>query len=114
MSLLNILNMPGKIFKVRPGSELFHKPFHKEAPIQTGSRVLAFILHIKETKADFQRKTGVDRGQMTRAFRNEREFGLRSLERMGRVYPYLSLDWVITGKGEMLKSDHPLCPSRYA
>ena len=72
---------------------------------QTGPRIEKFIDHKKERKADFQRKTGVDRSLMTRAFSQERDLGLTSLEKIGKAYPELSLDWVITGEGEMLQPE---------
>ena len=79
--------------------------YDPDSGYQTGHRILEFILHKKETKAEFQRNTGIDRSLMTRAFSQERDFGLTSLEKIGKAYPELSLDWVITGEGEMLQPE---------
>ena len=81
------------------------KKYNQASGYQTGPRIEKFIDHKKEKKADFQRKTGVDRSLMTRAFSQERDLGLTSLEKIGKAYPELSLDWVFTGKGEMLKPE---------
>ena len=79
--------------------------YDPDSGYQTGHRILEFILHKKETKAEFHRNTGIDRSLMTRAFSQERDFGLTSLEKIGKAYPELSLDWVITGEGEMLQPE---------
>ena len=79
--------------------------YNQVSGYQTGPRIEKFIDHKKERKADFQRKTGIDRSLMTRAFSQERDLGLTSLKKIGKAYPELSLDWVFTGKGEMLKPE---------
>ena len=49
-----------------------------------------------------QQKTGIDRSQITRSFSQKTDFGTSSLSKISDAYPELSIQWVITGKGEML------------
>ena len=49
-----------------------------------------------------QKKTGIDRSQINRSFRQQTDFGTMSLEKISDAYPELSIQWVVTGKGEML------------
>ena len=81
------------------------KEIDQNAGYQTGPRIKKFLEYKGEKIAVFTKKTGIDRSLITRSFNQIRDFGVTSLQKIGLSYPELSLNWVITGQGEMLLPD---------
>ena len=77
----------------------------QKAGYQTGPRIRKFLEYKGEKIAVFSKKTGIDRSLITRSFNQTRDFGVTSLQKIGNSYPELSLNWVITGEGEMILPD---------
>lgn len=65
-------------------------------------RILQFIEYKGDTKYKFYQKTGFANGFLDK----EGNIGSDKCEKICYEYPDLSLEWLITGKGEMLKSDN--------
>ena len=76
--------------------------YDPQSGFQTGPRVREFIKFKGEKISAMQKKTGIDRSQINRSFRQQTDFGTMSLEKISDAYPELSIQWVVTGKGEML------------
>ena len=73
-----------------------------ESGSQTGPRVREFLEFKNEKISVMQKKTGIDRSQINRSFNQHTDFGASSLSKISDAYPELSIQWVLTGKGEML------------
>lgn len=64
-------------------------------------RILQFIEYKRLSKNKFYKKTGLSNGIL------DKQGGISSdsLEKIYYVYPEINLDWLLTGKGEMLKKE---------
>lgn len=72
-------------------------------------RLIEFIAYLKMGQGKFEKACGLSNGFVT----NIRDgFSTPNLSKIMGRYPELNIDWLITGKGEMLKSTAPaLIPS---
>ena len=68
-------------------------------------RLLQFLKYLKIGQGKFESNCRIGNGTV-----NNIRDGISSpnLEKISNRYPELSMDWLITGKGEMLKSETPL------
>lgn len=64
-------------------------------------RILQFIEYKRLSKNKFYKETGLSNGIL------DKQGGVSSdsLEKIYYVYPEINLDWLLTGKGEMLKKE---------
>lgn len=64
-------------------------------------RILQFIEYKRLSKNKFYKETGLSNGIL------DKQGGISSdsLEKIYYVYPEINLDWLLTGKGEMLKKE---------
>lgn len=62
------------------------------------SRLIDFLEVVKDSKADFYKKTGLSNGYLDKV----KDLGSEKLESIISVYSNLNVTWLITGKGEML------------
>ena len=64
-------------------------------------RILQFIEYKRLSKNKFYKETGLSNGIL------DKQGGISSdsLEKIYCVYPEINLDWLLTGKGEMLKKE---------
>ena len=76
--------------------------YDPQSGFQTGPRVKKFLDSRGIKIAELQKKTGIDRSQISRSFSQQTDLGTMSLEKISNAFPDLSIQWVITGKGEML------------
>ena len=65
------------------------------------SRIYDFLQFSKITPAEFERKTGLSNGYLNNI---KNTVGADKVNKIILAYPSLNLEWLITGKGEMLKS----------
>ncbi|GIJ93401.1 hypothetical protein CAPN002_06190 [Capnocytophaga stomatis] len=72
-------------------------------------RLIQFIDFKEDTKYKFYKKTGLSNGFLDK----NRNIGSDKCEIISDAYPDLSLEWLITGKGEMLKSERNLPVATY-
>lgn len=65
-------------------------------------RLAAFLTHVDTSQAKFAEKVGLSKG-----FANNVGNSIRTdkLQKISEAYPELNTSWLITGEGEMLKSD---------
>ena len=71
-------------------------------------RFKEFLKHLKIGQGKFEANCGIGNGTI-----NNIKDGISSpnLEKISNRYPQISLDWLITGKGEMLKNETPVIGS---
>jgi len=64
-------------------------------------RILQFIEYKRLSKNKFYKETGLSNGIL------DKQGGISSdsLEKIYYIYPEINLDWLLTGKGEMLKKE---------
>lgn len=67
------------------------------------NRIYEYLRIAKMTPAEFERNTGLSNGYL-RNIKNS--IGVDKISNIVSVYPDLNLEWLITGNGEMLKSNH--------
>ena len=65
------------------------------------SRIYSFLQYSKITPAEFERKTGLSNGYLNNI---KNTVGADKVNKIMLAYPSLNLEWLITGKGEMLKT----------
>lgn len=65
------------------------------------SRILSYIEFEKIKKSDFYKKTGLSNGYLDKV----KELGSDKIESIISVFPTINLEWLVTGKGKMVKSD---------
>ena len=83
------------------------RKFDPQSGFQTGPRVKKFLDSKGIKIAELQKKTGIDRSQISRSFNQQTDLGTMTLEKISNAFPKLSIQWVITGKGEMLVREDP-------
>ena len=72
--------------------------------MNTKERLIIYLTEKGVAKTAFEGISGLSKGQMAK----KQGFSVDSLEKISNSLPELSLDWLITGKGEMLKSETPV------
>lgn len=72
-------------------------------------RLIKFLAYLKIGQGKFEKNCGLSNGTVN----NIKDGGVttQKIERIMLTYPNLSIEWLITGKGEMLKSSNPLSNS---
>lgn len=64
-------------------------------------RINSFILLMKLSLTDFDRSIGTSNGYIGKQIKNAGSIGSHIIEKIIAAYPTLSVQWLITGKGEM-------------
>ena len=67
------------------------------------NRIYEYLRIVKMTPAEFERNTGLSNGYL-RNIKNS--IGVDKISNIVSVYPDLNIEWLITGNGEMFKSNH--------
>ncbi|WP_455670485.1 S24 family peptidase [Phocaeicola faecalis] len=70
-------------------------------------RIEQFIKNQKISVRSFEQKILASDGMIRRAINNKTDIQSKWLVIIAENYPQLNLDWLITGKGTMLRSDQP-------
>ena len=68
-------------------------------------RLIKFLAYLKIGQKQFEKKTELSNGYVDKLGEN---ITLKSLNKIEKVYPELNMDWLKTGRGEMLKSEEQL------
>ena len=66
-------------------------------------RLIIFLAHLGIGQAKFEAIVGLSRGFVNKIGEN---ITLNSLNKITEAYPELNINWLKTGEGEMLKSNH--------
>ncbi|MDM1397087.1 peptidase S24 [Myroides odoratimimus] len=66
-------------------------------------RILKIIELNKISKSEFYRKTGLSNGFLDKV----KDIGASKLEQILKSYPNISEKWLLTGEGEMIKTEEP-------
>lgn len=66
-------------------------------------RILKIIELNKISKSEFYRKTGLSNGFLDKV----KDIGASKLEQILKSYPEISEKWLLTGEGEMIKTEEP-------
>lgn len=72
--------------------------------MNTKSRLLQFIDYLGITVAEFERSVGFSNGYIRNISKSIQP---SKAEKISSVYPEVNIGWVLSGEGEMLKSDNP-------
>ena len=75
------------------------------------SRIQELASHEGITIGALERKIGASKGVLSRAINNGTDIQAKWLQIIVENYPVYSADWLLTGKGEMLKATDTLAPS---
>ncbi|HIB8179266.1 TPA: peptidase S24 [Elizabethkingia anophelis] len=68
-------------------------------------RILHFIQFKGINKSTFYKEVGLSNGFLDKA---TKDIGSSKVEQMLKAYPEINPSWLLTGKGDMLKSDVPI------
>lgn len=77
--------------------------------MSTLHRIKKFIDYKNITVKDFEIKVGFSNGAFGSQLRNNKTIGVDKLENILLVYSEINPEWLLTGKGSMLKSEVPIC-----
>lgn len=73
--------------------------------LKTIDRLMQFISHVGLSARQFDISIGAANGYTLRMKKNRASIGSDVIENIVRTYPQLNVAWLITGEGEMLKTD---------
>lgn len=76
--------------------------------LKTIDRLMQFIQHAGLSARQFDISIGAANGYTLRMKKNKASIGSDVIENIVRTYPQLNVAWLITGEGEMLKSERKL------
>jgi phage repressor protein C with HTH and peptisase S24 domain len=68
-------------------------------------RIKEYIDYKGITNQNFERKIGFSNGAFATQLKNNRTIGVDKLENILKEFPEISPEWLLTGKGEMLKGN---------
>lgn len=66
------------------------------------SRLDTFIKHLNKSHYAFETSIGVSKGAVRKPIVNNKTIGVDIMEKIISIYPELNIDWLVTGRGEML------------
>lgn len=69
-------------------------------------RVKKFVLHLGISEREFASVVGVGQRSVNYYFKGEQKPSLEFLSKVALAYPSVNIDWIITGEGEMIKSNN--------
>ncbi len=67
------------------------------------ARLAQYLTVVGISERDFNRRTGFSNGLLGNAVKNGRALGSDKLEKVLSTFPELSADWLLTGRGPMLR-----------
>lgn len=67
-------------------------------------RIKEFIDFIDVSVAFFEKSVGMSNGSFASQLKNNKTIGVDKIENILRVYPQINPEWLLTGKGEMIKN----------
>lgn len=73
--------------------------------LNTLQRLKIYIDYKGLTNKDFEISVGFSNGAFASQLKNNRTIGVDKLENILLVYPEINGDWLLTGKGEMLRTE---------
>jgi hypothetical protein len=76
--------------------------------MNTIERIFKFIEYIGVSTNEFSKKINVSNGYFAKQRASNANIGSQIIEKIVNNYPELSTDWLITGKGEMLRGAEPV------
>lgn len=69
-------------------------------------RVKEFVLDLGISEREFASVVGVGQRSVNYYFKGEQKPSLEFLSKVALAYPTVNIDWIITGEGEMIKSNN--------
>ena len=78
-----------------------------------GDRLEYFLDLINLSKAEFCRSTGLDQAHLYRIIKGKTEPGLETITKFVKAFPFLSLNWLITGSGDVHIMESQYSPTEY-
>ena len=77
------------------------------------NRLFEYLKHMNISAYNFERTCGIANGYLKKQSKGKGTIGSEILEKIASQYSDLSLTWLITGKGSMLKKGHQYEQSPY-
>ena len=68
-------------------------------------RLLQLIDYLNISVREFERKIGVTEGVISKSLARKTGLKGETLQKIAEIYPQISLEWFLLGKGEMLRSE---------
>ncbi len=68
-------------------------------------RLLQLIDYLNISVREFERKIGVTEGVISKSLARKTGLKAETLQKIAEIYPQISLEWFLLGKGEMLRSE---------
>ena len=78
-----------------------------------GQRLEHFLKLIEISKAKFCRRAGLDQAHLYRIIKGKTEPGLETITKFVKAFPFLSLNWLITGSGDVHIMESQYSPTEY-
>ncbi|MBD5312486.1 MAG: helix-turn-helix transcriptional regulator [Bacteroides sp.] len=73
-------------------------------------RLMTLMRHYELTPNAFAKKSTLDPSHFTKMLKGELTITKKTLDKICKAFPELNIDWLKTGKGEMLKTENPKKP----
>ena len=93
---------------------IFNLPIFLEKIFNKMAKILQRIKNLTEnegiTIGKLERVIGASKGVLSRAINNDTDIQAKWLEIIADNYPHYSAEWLLTGKGAMLKTDSSSTP----
>lgn len=74
-------------------------------------RLRQFIEYLGLTTRQFEQKISASDGQIAKLLRQNTTIQSNTIAKIKESFPQLSLDWLVSGRGEMLLGSEPTAPS---
>ncbi|MCV6629086.1 MAG: hypothetical protein OIF50_04415 [Flavobacteriaceae bacterium] len=71
--------------------------------MKTIDRIMIFIEHLNISVRQFDLSIGASNGYTLRMKKNNASVGSDVIENIAKKYPEVSIEWLVTGRGQMLK-----------
>jgi len=78
-----------------------------------GQRLEHFLKLMEISKAKFCRRAGLDQAHLYRIIKGKTEPGLETITKFVKAFPFLSLNWLITGSGDVHIMESQYSPTEY-
>lgn len=74
--------------------------------MNTVKRIKSFIDYKGISVRKFEETVGFSNGSFASQYRKNKTIGVDKVENILHLFPEINPEWLLTGKGEMLKTDH--------
>lgn len=65
-------------------------------------RITKVLEYLNMSTSEFERETGLSNGMIGKAIKRNASLNTKSLEKIGKRFPRINVEWLATGQGDML------------